>query len=423
MESPIYDIDLDKIIIKAGRYNSQGHTFSLSEDVSFAVLPAPVVWIENEAIQLSPAVPEGFNIGTRLSGPNAWDINALDALMPKTVTLRRSLGGECLEVERDYLLSARHALLGIGPNSRVSSDDTIYATYAYAMMRLDTIYWDAEGSICYKHGIPHITTPQPPRIPVNGIRLTNIYRPYHTTTLEMDHIYPILEPSNATRTESLAGRIPNTLRKLKNGERVVIVCWGDSVTAGGNASESQYRYTDVFYVGLQRMFPRAQIEVHNVSVGGSSSINWLYPEKYPFSRPEQQDELGFGRITTLKPDLVTLEFVNDAGLDENVRVRAYETIYQSMVEIGSEWILITPHFTHPLWMGIDMRGQENRPYVSFLKDFSSRHHLGLADASARWAHLWKEGIPYLTLLHNSVNHPDNRGHRIFAEELWKCFEG
>jgi len=36
--------------------------------------------------------------------------------------------------------------------------------------------------------------------------------------------------------------------------------------------------------------------------------------------------------------------------------------------------------------------------------------------------LWKEGIPYVTLLHNTINHPDDRGHRLFAEELWKCFE-
>ena len=108
------------------------------------------------------------------------------------------------------------------------------------------------------------------------------------------------------------------MRKLKNGERVVIVCWGDSVTAGGNASEPRFRYTDVFARGLQGMFPQAEIEVHNISVGGSSSVNWLYPEQYPFARPEVQDDLDFNRITSLKPDLVTLEFVNDAGLEESI---------------------------------------------------------------------------------------------------------
>jgi len=63
---------------------------------------------------------------------------------------------------------------------------------------------------------------------------------------------------------------------------------------------------------------------------------------------------------------------------------------------------------------------ERRPYVLALRTFADQHHVALADASARWEHLWKEGLPYLTLLDNTINHPDDRGHRLFAEELWKC---
>jgi lysophospholipase L1-like esterase len=423
MQSKIFLTDAEDLLIKAGSYEFKGQAFTVAEDIRFPVSPAPVVWVENEPLKLSPEVPQSFNVGTRLAGPDAWDINALDALIPSTLTLRRSPGGEILEEGNDFLLSARHALLGIGPESCVIPADTVFATYTYALMRLDSVFVDIEGNVGYAPGIPHITTPQPPPIPENSVRLANIFRPYRATVLEPDHIFPILESGESVLTGTMAGRIPNTLRKLKNGNRVVIVCWGDSVTAGGNASEPRYRYTDVFGDGLRRMFPQAQIEVHNVSVGGSSSVSWLYPEQYPFARPELQDALDFNRVTAPKPDLVTLEFVNDAGLEESTRNAAYECIRQHLANIGAEWILITPHFTHPLWMGLSMRGQENRPYVSFLKDYAANHHLALADASERWEHLWKEGIPYLTLLHNSVNHPDNRGHRIFAEELWKCFEG
>jgi hypothetical protein len=65
---------------------------------------------------------------------------------------------------------------------------------------------------------------------------------------------------------------------------------------------------------------------------------------------------------------------------------------------------------------------ERRPYVLALREFAERHHVALADASSRWAHLYQEGLPYITLLHNTINHPDDRGHRLFAEELWKCFQ-
>jgi hypothetical protein len=69
----------------------------------------------------------------------------------------------------------------------------------------------------------------------------------------------------------------------------------------------------------------------------------------------------------------------------------------------------------------EMRELERRPYEFALREFASKHNIALADASARWEHLSKEGILYLTLLNNTINHPDDRGHRLFAEELWACF--
>lgn len=40
----------------------------------------------------------------------------------------------------------------------------------------------------------------------------------------------------------------------------------------------------------------------------------------------------------------------------------------------------------------------------------------VAGASRRGAHLEQEGIPYITLLANGSNYPDNRGHELFARE-------
>lgn len=65
---------------------------------------------------------------------------------------------------------------------------------------------------------------------------------------------------------------------------------------------------------------------------------------------------------------------------------------------------------------------DTRPYTVFLRDFAEKKHLALADASWRWENLAAEGIPYVTLLANSINHPDADGHKIFAEEVMKCFD-
>jgi hypothetical protein len=69
-----------------------------------------------------------------------------------------------------------------------------------------------------------------------------------------------------------------------------------------------------------------------------------------------------------------------------------------------------------------LRETESRPYVIALKKFAQDKRLALADASARWEHLACEGIPYVILLKNSINHPDDRGHVLFAEELMKTFD-
>ena len=50
-----------------------------------------------------------------------------------------------------------------------------------------------------------------------------------------------------------------------------------------------------------------------------------------------------------------------------------------------------------------------------------KHGVAVADAAARWGNLVREGIPYVTLLANSINHPDDRGMEIFAQALMDLF--
>ena len=56
-----------------------------------------------------------------------------------------------------------------------------------------------------------------------------------------------------------------------------------------------------------------------------------------------------------------------------------------------------------------------------LREFAERNVVGLADASLRYGHLWREGLPYTTLMLNSINHPDARGMKLFADALMDLF--
>ena len=252
-------------------------------------------------------------------------------------TSEKELGGEILVEGEDYLVDPDWGHVGIGPKSRVTTQDTVFASYRYSLRRMDTVQVSPEGRASIKQGEPHISSPVPPEPDPGCIAIAHLFVDYLATEVAPDAIYPITETAAQAVTASTPGRIPKTLAKLASGKPVTIVCWGDSVTAGGNASKPELRYVDLFAAGLRERFSQAKIDVQNISAGGANSRQWLYPEKFPYK--------------------------NLHGLDD----------------------------------------------------------IALADASARWEHLWKEGLPYLALLNNTINHPDDRGHRLFAEELWKCF--
>jgi len=92
--------------------------------------------------------------------------------------------------------------------------------------------------------------------------------------------------------------------------------------------------------------------------------------------------------------------------------------------IGAEWIILTPHYVRPDWMNLTREwdvDDDPRPYVTGLREFAARNRTALADASRRYGRLWRQGIPYSTFLLNSINHPNARDMKLFADALMELF--
>lgn len=412
------------ITVPAGKADVLGRSITIGAPATLTIAPAPIQTVTDEALKLSTDKPAGYSKGTRLRGCNARDVNASGSFVKGSLEIHLTQGGELLKEGDDYLLDPEWAHVGLGPNSRVTANDTVYASYRYSLRRMDTLQVGRDGKVSLKQGTPHISAPVPPTADAGATAIAHVFVNHGATQFTNEDIYPILESPAQAVTASTPGRIPKTLAKLKAGQPVTIVCLGDSVTAGGNASKPEFRYVDVFAAGLRERFPQAKIDVQNISAGGSNSRQWLDPEGHPYRNLHGlENPARFERVVEAKPDLVTIEFVNDAGLNAAQVEESYSEILHRLEPTGAEVILITPHFTMWKMMGFkNMREAEHRPYVLALRDFATKHQLGLADASARWEHLAKEGLPYLSLLDNTINHPDDRGHRLFAEELWKCFQ-
>ncbi len=129
-------------------------------------------------------------------------------------------------------------------------------------------------------------------------------------------------------------------------------------------------------------------------------------------------------MLALKPDLIVSEFVNDAGFSPAQVNERYGKLLCDFQGIGAEWIILTPHYVRPDWMGLTReRDVDNdpRPYVAGLREFAARNPVALADASRRYGRLWRQGIPYSTYMLNSINHPDARGMKLFADALMAIF--
>jgi len=183
------------------------------------------------------------------------------------------------------------------------------------------------------------------------------------------------------------------------------------------ANKSAERWQEQFVARLQARFPKARIELLTEAWGGRNTGSYLAE---PPGSPHNYQE----KVLATKPDLIISEFVNDASMKPDVVELRYTKLQKDFEAIGAEWIILTPHYVRPDWMNLTRENnidEDPRPYVKALRQFCANHGVPLADASLRYGRLWRQGIPYNTLMLNAINHPSAKGMSIFADALMALF--
>lgn len=377
--------------------------------VSFAINASTSELVHDEPYKLEPQLPHRWGPGTHLKG--CVTANTLPGCLDGSSVQVRLKDGTLLERQKDYLLDVEWAGLARVEGGRISTDTEVLVTYGVGQRRIDSVMRTKAGHLRVATGSPHKAVPVMPELPEGATRVANIYMPYHAKNVQQWQVFPIGPPykePGAAEMQERAAVIPRTLEKLRNGDPLTIVTWGDSVTVGGDTSVPEKAYAPLFITRLKERFPKASIKHVNAGIGGTNTDHRL---------PGLTTD-----VLSHKPDLVTIEFVNDMDFPEEKLRANYANALTAIKAVGAEVILITPHFTMPTWMHKEHpRGGETRPAVDALRKIAKEHAIGLADASKRWAHLDIEGIPYVTLLANGINHPDDRGHELFVKELLTFF--
>jgi lysophospholipase L1-like esterase len=358
-------------------------------------------------------------------GVRTQETTAIGQLVPESLQLRIRSDSKSILLRQnsDYEGDLEWGTLGRPQKEGILREgQPVFASYTYAKSRIDSLVLTAKDEILLRQGESHIAVPLPPRLNAGEELLVNLWIPGRLDKLTMDNLYPVLEsryPEPRKPEVPLATRqLPKTCKKLKEGEPVTILAWGDSVTDGSFLSNpSSERWQALFVHRLCEEFPRAKITLITEAWGGHNTSHYF--AERPGAEHSYQE-----KVLAVKPDLIVSEFVNDAWLSPEQVDMQYGRILKDFRNIGAEWIILTPHYVLPDWMGLKSQKEiddDPRGYVKGLRAFAMKNGLALADASKRWGRLWRQGIPYMTLMLNAINHPDPRGMGIFVDSLMELF--
>jgi len=400
-----------KVKVTAGRARVLCREVPVAE-TTLDIAPPRIMQITDEAAKLTDEMPESFNRGTALQHCVGFGAT-LPCLEPGSIVIKEKPGQDGLVYVqgKDWRADETWGRVGRIPEGRIKPGQTVYIDYCTRPLRVDTICVAPDGRISINQGDSQKVCPSIPAADYGSLSLCRIFLDYGCKEITAKEIYPVGEPFPQPDPAALnqnRERVAKTRAKLEQGKDVTIVAWGDSVTQGGDASRQELRFCEAFAQALRFKYPQARIKLINAGRGGWNSSKSL---------PLFEDD-----VLKYKPDLVTMEFVNDMGLPEPALRKNWFEAIDRVRAIGGESIIVTPHFVLPMWMNFTGIGAvETRPNVEALRKIAGEKKVTLADASKRWEHLAIEGVPYLVHLRNGINHPDDFGHGLFTEELMRLF--
>lgn len=192
-------------------------------------------------------------------------------------------------------------------------------------------------------------------------------------------------------------------RKLEAGGPFKIATYGDSITAGGEASEEAFRFQWRYARYLEGLFPQAKVEVQDASISGYTSqqgVDWF--DKYLGAVEKFELALvGFGmndhNIGCAEPAKFTENLVTIVKL---IRERK-----------GAEVILFSAFPPNDDWhYGTHRMAQ----YAAATREAAAQAGCAYVDVFSTWDMVLQRK-DQSSLLGNNINHPNDFGHWLYAQ--------
>lgn len=207
-------------------------------------------------------------------------------------------------------------------------------------------------------------------------------------------------PVQANQVASL----PKTKAKLQAGASLKIVAYGDSITAGGDATRPEWIFWRRWADHLQTRYPQAHVEAINGATGGDSTFQGL-----------QRLE---AKVLKEKPDLVLVGFgMNDHNIggptipvfEKNLK----DIIAQIRQETSAEIVLYSTFPPNEKWKYGSHRMPE---YAAATERVAREVGCAFADVFNNWQAVLQRKKPE-DILGNNINHPNDFGHWVYFQVL------
>ena len=215
---------------------------------------------------------------------------------------------------------------------------------------------------------------------------------------------------------SASNRLKNTFSKLKNGNRLDILLYGDSISHGANASYLSNRepyqkpYGELFCEGLSRKY-KSGIHFINSSVSGKDTAWGI----------QNVDNI----VNDYFPDLVFLAFgMNDGWRTPVEFAKNIENIIEIVLKnkYNTEFVLVATSTPNPLLTADEAKYYGNQ--ILFKKELDKiaekYEGVAVADITGMQAFLHKKKR-FIDTTGNNVNHPNDFFHRLYAQYLLEMF--
>ncbi len=198
--------------------------------------------------------------------------------------------------------------------------------------------------------------------------------------------------------------LPRSAARLKEGGDFKLVAYGDSITAGGDATRPEWIFWNRWADHLRQLHPQARITAVNGATGGDATVHGL---------ARLQD-----KVLVQRPDLVLLGFGMNDHNKGGVPIPQFEANLREMIRRiraanGAEIVLFSAFPPNPRWRFGSHRMEE---YAAATERVARETGCAFADVFGNWQRLAARKKPE-DLLGNNINHPNDFGHWIYFQVL------